>query len=47
MTNALPRLSMSQEADEVLGSPLRTLAATLLFVCTVFLTATVGYTFAG
>jgi Trk K+ transport system NAD-binding subunit len=38
---------MSQEAGEVLGSPLRTLAATLIFVGIVFFAATIGYTVAG
>lgn len=41
------RRSVSREAGEVLGSPLRTLGATLLFVAIVFVAATIGYHLAG
>ncbi len=47
MKHGATRRSVSREAGEVLGSPVRTLVATLCFVGIVFCSATIGYTLAG
>ena len=47
MTRGGKRTSLAQGADDVLGSPIRTLLGTLLYVCVIFVLATLAYVHAG